>query len=79
MGSHIYVGNLRYGTSDEAVAEIFRPFGQVVKVLFPLGRDTGAPRGFAFVTMSSPAEAEAALAATGPRVLEGRPVTVLRV
>ena len=79
MGSHIYVGNLRYGISDEAVAEIFRPFGRVVEVLFPLGRDTGASRGFAFVTMGSPAEAAAALAATGPTVLEGRPVTLLRV
>ena len=44
VGSHIYVGNLRGGTSEQSVAELFLPFGRVLRVLFPLGRDTGAPR-----------------------------------
>ena len=76
MGNHIYVGNLGHRVSEEAVADVFRPFGQVLRVLFPLGRDTGAPRGFAFVTMSSAVEAAAALAAIGAVVLDGRSVTL---
>ena len=76
MGTHIYIGNLRSGTSELAVAELFVPFGRVLKVLFPIGRDTGAPRGFAFVTMGSPAEAAAALAEMGAARLDGRLVSL---
>ena len=76
MGSRIYVGNLRIGISEETVAALFRPFGCVLKVVLPLGRDTGAPRGFAFVTMGSPAEAASALAAMTTTQVDGRSITL---
>ena len=78
MNNHIYVGNLRGGVSEEALIELFLPFGRVMKVIFPLGRDTGARRGFAFVTMGSSAEAAAALDAIGHPELDGRAVTLQR-
>ena len=76
MGSRIYVGNLRHGVTEDAVAALFGSFGDVTKVIIPVGRDTGEPRGFAFVTMSSSAQAAAALAAAPGVSLEGRSVTV---
>jgi RNA recognition motif-containing protein len=76
VGTHLYVGNLGHSASVEAVAALFGPFGRVVNVVIPLGRDTGAARGFAYVTMSSAEQAAAAAKAVRGALLEGRIVTV---
>ena len=49
---NIYVGNLSSRTNEEDITEAFAKFGQVNSVKLILDRDTGQPRGFAFVDMS---------------------------
>ncbi|HET6343624.1 MAG TPA: RNA-binding protein, partial [Myxococcota bacterium] len=62
MGTKLYVGNLNYKTSEEALREAFGADGRSVEsVKIITDRDTGQPRGFAFVEMGSPADAQAAI------------------
>lgn len=55
----IYVGNLSYDATQDDLTEIFAEYGSVKKVHVPKDRETGRPRGFAFVDMSSDAEEKA--------------------
>lgn len=57
----IYVGNLSYDASQEDVRSVFAEYGTVKRVTLPMDRETGRPRGFAFVDMGSDAEEEAAI------------------
>lgn len=72
----IYVGNLNFRTTNESLHALFGQFGQVEEVSIMLDRMTGRSRGFAFVSMPNPAEAEAAIAATSGQEFEGRPLVV---
>lgn len=58
----IYVGNLSYDATQDDLKEVFAEYGTVTKVHMPKDRETGRPRGFAIVDMSSKAEEEAAIA-----------------
>ena len=58
----IYVGNLAYQATEEDVREVFAEYGKVSKVTIPNDRETGRPRGFAFVEMSTDAEEDSAIA-----------------
>ena len=60
-GQSVYVGNLPYRASQEDISEIFKEYGSVMRVSLPTDRETGRPRGFAFVEMSSAAEANDAI------------------
>ncbi len=53
MSKRIYVGNLPFSASDDEVRELFSEFGTVEEVYLVTDRDTGRPRGFGFVEMSS--------------------------
>ena len=76
-GTRLYVGNLSFGTTEAVLRQAFEEDGRkVVEVKIITDRDTGQPRGFAFVEMSSPAEAEAAIKAVDGRNLEGRTLRV---
>jgi RNA recognition motif-containing protein len=75
-GARIYVGNLAFDTTAETVRALFSEQGTVTDVHFATDRDTGRPRGFAFVTMASPAEAEKAIRATDGRMVDGRALRV---
>ena len=57
----IYVGNLSYRATREDVQEVFAEYGTVKNVTIPTDRETGRPRGFAFVELSSDAEEGAAI------------------
>lgn len=57
----IYVGNLAYQATEEDVREVFAEYGKVSKVTIPNDRETGRPRGFAFVEMSTDAEEDSAI------------------
>ncbi len=57
----MYVGNLAFQVTGEEVSEIFSQYGTVTDVHRPVDRDTGNPRGFAFVTMSTKDEMIAAI------------------
>jgi RNA recognition motif-containing protein len=73
----LYVGNLSFQTTQDSLRAAFEQGGRkVVEVKIVTDRDTGQPRGFAFVEMSSPAEAQAAIAALDGQPLDGRTLKV---
>ena len=65
MAQKIYVGNLPFETSEGAVEELFGTYGEVASVALPTDRETGRPRGFGFVEMSSEDAAKAIAALNG--------------
>ena len=74
--TNIYVGNLLYATTDTELVEFFSQWGQVERATLVHDRETGRPRGFAFVEMPDAAEAAEAVAAAHGAELNGRPLTV---
>ena len=71
-----YVGNMSYSTTEDGLRTAFAQYGEVEEVLIITDRDTGRPRGFAFVTMPDNAEAQAAIAALNGQNLDGRTLNV---
>ncbi|MBE9117810.1 RNA-binding protein [Lusitaniella coriacea LEGE 07157] len=59
----IYVGNLSYDVSQEDLTQVFTEYGTVKRVHIPSDRETGRPRGFAFVEMESEANEDEAIQA----------------
>lgn len=74
--TNIFVGNLSYQTSQEELEAAFNEFGAVERVSIVRDRDTGQPRGFAFVEMTNSNEASDAIAALNGRNLNGRNLNV---
>jgi len=73
---NIYVGNLSYDATEDDLRQAFEEHGQVSSVKVITDRETGRPRGFAFVEMPNDAEAEAAIQALNLQEIAGRAVTV---
>jgi RNA recognition motif-containing protein len=73
---NIFVGNLSFGATEEAVRTMFEAYGTVDRVNVVTDRDTGRARGFGFVEMSVAAEADAAIAGLNGRELDGRALNV---
>ncbi len=71
----IYVGNLSYNATEETLQGLFDNYGQVSEVAVITDRDTGRPRGFAFVTMDD-SDARKAIEALNGTDLDGRSITV---
>ncbi|MEM8604693.1 MAG: RNA-binding protein [Cyanobacteria bacterium P01_H01_bin.121] len=57
----VYVGNLSYEATEDGLEQVFAKYGTVKRVKLPTDRDTGRPRGFAFVELSTDAEEAAAI------------------
>lgn len=76
MGNRIYVGNLAFSTPTETIREEFTKHGEVTDVHMVMDRDTGRPRGFAFVTMGTAEEAQKAISAVNGMTLDGRQLRV---
>lgn len=76
MESKLYVGNLAYQTNEDQLRELFAEAGTVTAVELIKDRDSGTSKGFAFVTMSSAAEGEAAINALNGRSVDGREIRV---
>jgi RNA recognition motif-containing protein len=72
----LYVGNLSFSTTEEGLQAEYAAFGQVEEVAVISDRDTGRPRGFAFVSMNNDNEARAAIEALNGTELDGRTITV---
>lgn len=72
----IYVGNLSYQVTEEAVNEVFSEYGTVKRVQLPVDRESGRLRGFGFVEMSSEAEEQAAIEALDGAEWMGRDLKV---
>ena len=77
MGKRLYVGNLSWDTTDDSLRLAFEGTGgSVADVHIVSDRDTGRPRGFAFVEMSTDSEATAAIEALDGAELDGRNIKV---
>ena len=74
--ARLYVGNLAYTTTKETLEKAFSAHGDVVSVNLITDRDTGRPKGFAFVEMSTPEESEAAKTALNGSEIDGRAINV---
>ncbi len=72
----IYVGNFGFDTREQELREAFEAYGQVEVVSMIQDRDTGRPKGFAFVEMPTSAEAQAAIGALNGKEFDGRAITV---
>jgi cold-inducible RNA-binding protein len=76
MSIKLYVGNLSYETTEEQLKELFAEAGNVASVKIITDRQTGQPRGFAFVEMETKAEGQKAISMLNGRNVEGRPLAV---
>ncbi|MDI1451593.1 RNA-binding protein, partial [Polyangium sp. 6x1] len=76
MGNRLYVGNLSYSTTQASLESAFAAAGTVREVAMPIDRETGQPRGFAFVTMGNAHEALNAISQLNGLMLDGRALKV---
>lgn len=76
MSTKIFVGNLDFKVTENDLQDAFAAFGTVVEANLVTDRATGRPRGFAFVTMSSPEEAQKAIDGLNGKELGGRALNV---
>jgi len=74
--SNIYVGNLSYQTTETELEAAFAAYGTVERVSLGRDRDTGQPRGFAFVEMADSAAAAKAIEGLNGQEMKGRALTV---
>src|SRR5262249_11968370 len=76
MNTKLFVGNISFNTTENDLQDAFAAHGTVVEANLMVDRDSGRPRGFGFVTMGSPEEAERAIEALNGANLDGRNLTV---
>ena len=76
MASKLYVGGLSYSTTSESLREYFAQCGNVESASVITDRFSGQSRGFGFVEMSTPAEAQEAIAKLNDQPFEGRKLLV---
>jgi len=76
MSTKLFVGNLSFNTTENDLQDAFAAHGQVVEATLMMDRMTGRSRGFAFITYSTPDEAQKAIAAMHGAQLDGRALTV---
>jgi RNA recognition motif-containing protein len=76
MSNKMFVGNVSFNTTQADLENAFGAHGTVLEVNLLSDRATGRPRGFGFVTMSTPDEAEKAISALNGASMDGRALTV---
>jgi len=76
MPVRLFVGNLSYEVTESDLREFFSPVGPLSTVIIPMDRDTGKPRGFAFVEFNDQAQADEANRRLNNQPLKGRNVTI---
>ena len=76
MSTKLFVGNLSFNTTENDLQDAFAAHGTVVEANLMMDRMTGKPRGFGFITMSTPEEAQKAIDALNGAELDGRALTV---
>ena len=76
MSTKLFVGNLSFKTTENDLQDAFAAYGTVVETNLMMDRMTGRPRGFAFVSMSTPEEAQKAIDALHGKEFDGRALTV---
>jgi cold-inducible RNA-binding protein len=76
MNTKMYVGNLPFKASDVDIRELFSQFGVVTDVFLPIDRESGRPRGFAFVSMDTPEAMTAAIEGLNGKDFGGRNLAI---
>src|SRR5262245_50744005 len=76
MNNRVFVGNLSFNTTENELQDAFAAHGNVIEAKLMTDRDTGRARGFGFVTMSTPEEAQRAITALNGASIDGRSLTV---
>jgi len=76
MGKKLYVGNLSYNVTEDDLEGLFGEFGTVTAINIITDRDTGRPRGFAFVELDSDEGAAKAIASLSGKTVQDREITV---
>jgi len=76
MSTKLFVGNLDFNVTENDLQDAFAAHGTVVEANVVTDRTTGRPRGFGFVTMNSPEEAQKAIDAMNGKTLGGRALSV---
>jgi RNA recognition motif-containing protein len=76
MSNKLFVGNLSFNTTENDLQDAFAAFGTVTEANLMMDRMTNRPRGFGFVTMSTPEEAQKAIEGMNGKDVDGRALTV---
>ena len=76
MSKKLYIGNLPYSVTDTALRELFTPLGEVSSVSIITDRNTGQPKGFAFIEMADDAAAKQAISQINGKTIDSRSITV---
>jgi len=76
MSNKLFVGNLAFNTTENDLQDAFAAHGTVLEANLMMDRASGRPRGFAFVTMGTEAEAQKAMTAMNGAMMDGRNLTV---
>jgi len=76
MSNKLFVGNLSFNMTENDLQDAFAAFGTVTEANLMMDRATGRARGFGFVTMSTPEEAQKAIEGMNGKSVEGRALTV---
>jgi len=76
MNSKLYIGNLSFNTTEDGLRDAFGQFGDITDIYVAMDRETGRPRGFAFITFSNADESSAAISGMDGKELDGRNLKV---
>jgi len=76
MNTKMYVGNLPFAAQDPEIRELFSQYGTVTDIFMPIDRDSGRPRGFAFVSMETPEAMQAAIEGLNGQEFMGRKLAI---
>src|SRR6476660_2304780 len=76
MSNKLFVGNLSFNTTENDLQDAFAAFGTVTEANLMMDSETGRARGFGFITMSTPEEAQKAIEGLNGKSIDGRALTV---
>jgi cold-inducible RNA-binding protein len=76
MTQKLYVGNLSYNTTEDSLRTLFAEYGEIESVNVITDRETGRPKGFAFVEMATDQAAQAAISALNGKSVDDREIKV---
>jgi RNA recognition motif-containing protein len=76
MDKKLYVGNLSYNTTEEKLRSLFAEYGEIESINVITDRETGRPRGFAFVEMATQQAAEASISGLNGKMVDDREIKV---
>ena len=76
MTEKVYVGNLSYNTTESTLRTLFAEFGEIESINMITDRETGRPKGFAFVEMATQQAAEQSISALNGKMVDDREIKV---